>query len=98
MFCSHTAVESANRTLAPTQALSCQPECPASLVFRLFGAATQDLAARLVIVRCQTQPGSKVLDRGPGTYIGANLSDDGVDGQGIDAINGRQVYAYDLIQ
>ena len=75
---SHPAVESANGTLASAQTLRCQPEGQTGLVFRLLGAATQDLAARLVIVRCQAQPGSKMLDRGPGTDIGTDLSDDGM--------------------
>jgi len=60
------------------------------------GAGVEDFAAGDVLVGAQGQPGGKVFDGGPLGHIEADFGDNGLSGEGIDAIDLGKINAGEL--
>src|SRR5512139_2244841 len=74
----HAAVERAKRRLWTTSyGLGGHPKGLPGTVCGLERLAPQDLAARNVVVRSQTQPGTEVFRAGEGGQVSAGLADNG---------------------
>lgn len=94
----HPAVVSAESRLAVRERPGRIAESLSCAVFVLFGVAFVDLAAGDVVVRAKSEPGSEVFDGGPAVHIEADLSDDGLSGKDMDAVDGSEIDAGDLVE
>ncbi len=88
----HATEVSAQGTVAVFQAGCGYPQSSASSILGRLHTGLNDLAAGDLIVGTQTQPGSKMLHRGPFAHIGADFAQHFLDSQFIHPIDLGQIH------